>query len=47
MLIQNAQMQQWMMTQTLQRQAADGNTRVQNHYYDAATGAPILPPIQR
>lgn len=47
MLIQNAQLQQWMMTQTLQRQTADGSARVHNHYYDANTGAPILPPINR
>ena len=44
MLIQNAQMQQWMMTQTLQRrQGEDGH--VHNHYYDAQ-GRP-LPPIRR
>ena len=44
MLIQNAQMQQWMMTQTMQRkQGVDGE--VHNHYYDAA-GRP-LPPIRR
>ena len=45
MLIQNAQMQQWMMTNTLQRRQAEDNGRVHNHYYDAA-GRP-LPPIRR
>ncbi|CAK8679310.1 unnamed protein product [Clavelina lepadiformis] len=47
MLIQNSQMQQWMMTQTLQRHqaAADSDGAVHNHYYDSAGRA--LPPIRR
>ena len=44
MLIQNAQMQQWMMTQSLQNRNSSAN-RVNNFYYDTA-GRP-LPPIRR
>lgn len=46
MLIQNAQLQQWMMTQTLQRhQGGMDGDKVHHHYYDSAGRA--LPPIKR
>ena len=45
MLIQNAQLQQWMMTQTLQRRRGENDGHVHNHYYDPA-GRP-LPPIRQ
>nr|XP_009857401.1 uncharacterized protein LOC100182136 [Ciona intestinalis]XP_018671745.1 uncharacterized protein LOC100182136 [Ciona intestinalis]XP_026696476.1 uncharacterized protein LOC100182136 [Ciona intestinalis] len=48
MLIQNAQMQQWLMTQTLQKSqaAVDGETGTHHHYYNGAGGRQ-LPPIKR
>jgi len=47
MLIQNAQMQQWLMTQTLQRNQRMDD--VHHYYYPNGGGAPVrvLPPIRK
>lgn len=49
MLIQNAQMQQWLMTQTLQRNQMKDDGNVHHYYYANGQGPPVrvLPPIRK
>jgi len=50
MLIQNAQMQQWLMTQTLQRNQMKDDGAVHHYYYPNGQGGPpvrVLPPIRK
>lgn len=49
MLIQNAQMQQWLMTQTLQRNQMKDDGNVHHYYYGNGQGPPVrvLPPIRK
>jgi len=50
MLIQNAQMQQWLMTQTLQRNQRMDDGGAYHYYYPNGQGGPpvrILPPIRK
>lgn len=49
MLIQNAQMQQWLMTQTLQRNQKMDDGAIHHYYYGNGNGPPVrvLPPIRK
>lgn len=45
MLIQNAQLQQWMMAQTLSKRSGEDGGH--HHYYGDPRYHPMLPPIKR